>query len=77
MTDGDIPIGPIIGAAVGLGLLAATAKITRDSFDRVREKEEMRPHPIREPTPKTPRIEARPRGESFKIDERINKMLGR
>jgi hypothetical protein len=74
----DDIIGPIIGTAVGLGLLAATVHITKDAFDKVREKEQMRPHPIKEKYDPTPRpVEPRREGEGFNIDARINKMLGR
>ena len=80
--DAGIPIGPIIGAAVGLGILAATVKITKDAFDRSKESEQARPHPIyrqhpiNRPHPTAKPIETK-NTEGFDIDARINRMLGR
>ena len=81
--DAGIPIGPIVGAAVGLGILAATVKITKDAFDRSKETEQTRPHPtyrqhpIQRPHPTARPIETKKEGEGFDIDARINRMLGR
>ena len=82
--DGDsgIPIGPIVGAAVGLGILAATVKITKDAFEASKEKQPIRPHPtynhhpITRPHPTAKTIENK-EGEGFDIDARINRMLGK
>ena len=42
MTD-EIPIGPIIGVAVGLGILGATVAISKSILDRSKEDSQSRP----------------------------------
>lgn len=82
MTDGqmDIPIGPIVGAAVGLGILAATAKITRDALDNAKSREQLREQPTRTQPLNPHQLRPHPiarKDPGFDIDARINKMLGR
>ena len=63
MSD-DIPIGPIIGTAIGLGLLAGAVKITRDILKDKREEDN--------------KIKYREPIEQIDIVQRgLNKMLGR
>jgi len=70
----DFPIGPIVGAAVGLGILAATVKITKDALDN-KEREQPRRKVLGYP-PKENTI-GTSQSEGFDIDSKINRMLGR
>lgn len=72
MSDNPIPIGPIVGAAVGLGIMAGAVKITRDVLDASKEekaKQQARKK-IRAPALTT-------NNDMDRVERGLNKMLGR
>lgn len=72
MTDQQIPIGPIVGAAVGLGMLAGAVKITRDLLDKEHEKAHQHKR-----YGYTEKYERTPRAEGDTINRGLDKMLYR
>lgn len=72
MSDNPIPIGPIVGAAVGLGILGATLGITKKYFDQAKEeKVPARKNPVIKP------ITSGTQRGSWDVDRSIEKMLTR
>jgi len=66
----DNPIGPLVGAAVGLAAVGLTAKITKDILDSSKEEKQ---NPRKRVT--SPRLTNNT--DNDRVERGLNKMLGR
>lgn len=65
----DIPLGPIIGTAIGLGLLAGAVKVTKDILESSKEEKEKQSRK---------RVVAKPitsNNDMDRVERGLNKML--
>lgn len=67
----DNPIGPLVGAAIGLAALGATVKITKDLLADSKEEKKKQQRRQLKPNPLTTN------NDNDRVERGLNKMLGR